>query len=73
MHVLVRGSRWQLARLASGLILLAFAVTHFINHALGLVSLDAMAAMQHWRIAISRSLAGRSSWRRRSSCISSSA
>ena len=29
-------------RLASGLVLLAFAATHFINHALGIVSLGAM-------------------------------
>lgn len=58
MHVLMRGSPWQLARLASGLLLFAFALTHFINHALGLVSLDALAAMQHWRIGITRSLPG---------------
>ena len=41
MHILVRGDVLQRLRLASGLILFTFAATHFLNHALGLVSLDA--------------------------------
>ena len=45
-------------RLASGLTLFAFALLHFLNHALGLWSLDAMAAAQHWRLAVTRSAAG---------------
>jgi adenylate cyclase len=45
-------------RLASGLTLLAFALLHFLNAALGLWSLDAMAAMQGWRLAVTRSAPG---------------
>ena len=41
MHVLARGDLLQRLRLGSGLILLAFAATHFLNHALGLVSVEA--------------------------------
>ncbi|MGF7052959.1 adenylate cyclase [Bosea sp. OAE752] len=36
-------------RLVSGLILLAFATTHFINHAVGIFGLQAMEAVQNWR------------------------
>lgn len=39
-------------RLASGLVLFAFVLTHFLNHALGLVSLDAMNRMQVMRRAV---------------------
>ena len=46
MHVLARGDLLQRLRLVSGLVLFTFAATHFLNHALGLVSLDAMQAMQ---------------------------
>ncbi len=42
-------------RLASGLTLFAFALFHFLNAALGLWSLDAMTAMQDWRLAVTRS------------------
>ena len=49
MHVLARGDLLQRLRLASGLVLFTFAATHFLNHALGLVSLDAMQEMQAWR------------------------
>ena len=45
-------------RLASGLTLFAFALFHFLNAALGLWSLDAMAAMQGWRLAVTRSAPG---------------
>lgn len=45
-------------RLATGLILFAFVLTHFLNHALGLVSLEAMEAMRSARTAITRSLPG---------------
>jgi len=58
MHVLLRGTRTQQLRLASGLVLATFVVTHFANHALGLVSLDAMLAMQGWRTAATRSVPG---------------
>ncbi len=58
MHVLLRGSHCQHLRLGSGLILFAFVATHFINHALGLVSLEAMEAMQTLRISVTRSRVG---------------
>jgi hypothetical protein len=54
--------RWhfntQLGRLVSGLILFSFALTHFLNHALGLVDLDTMEAVQSVRRAIWRSPPG---------------
>ncbi|MGY2052867.1 adenylate/guanylate cyclase domain-containing protein [Methylobacterium sp. JK268] len=53
-----RGSLAQRLRLASGLILLAFAATHFLNHALGLIGLDAMLAFERGRVAVTRSLPG---------------
>ena len=46
MHVLARGDVLQRLRLASGLVLLTFAATHFLNHALGLMSLEAMQGMR---------------------------
>ncbi len=58
MHVLARGDVLQRLRLATGLILFTFAATHFFNHALGLVSLDAMQAMQDWRKLVTRSWPG---------------
>ena len=39
MHVLWRGDVLQRLRLISGLILFLFALTHFLNHALGLISI----------------------------------
>lgn len=58
MHVYLRGDRLQKVRLASGVILFAFAGTHFLNHALGLYSLEAMHEVQAWRTAVTRSTAG---------------
>jgi adenylate cyclase len=58
MHVLARGDLLQRLRLATGLVLFTFAATHFLNHALGLVSLDAMHAMQSWRKVATRSWPG---------------
>ena len=45
-------------RLLSGLVLFAFATTHFLNHALGLVSVEAMQVGQDLRTAITQSLLG---------------
>ena len=45
-------------RIASGLVLFAFAATHFLNHALGLVSIDAMAIAQDARKLVTRSAPG---------------
>ncbi|MBN9455107.1 MAG: 2Fe-2S iron-sulfur cluster binding domain-containing protein [Bosea sp.] len=36
-------------RLASGLVLLAFATSHFLNHAVGIFGVQAMEAVQNWR------------------------
>jgi adenylate cyclase len=58
MHALARGDLLQRLRLATGLVLFTFAATHFLNHALGLVSLDAMHAMQAWRKVVTRSWPG---------------
>jgi adenylate cyclase len=46
-------------RLWTGLILFAFAATHFINHAMGLVSVEVMQAGQDLRTTITRSGPGR--------------
>ena len=58
MHVLWRGDHLQRARLISGLILFAFALTHFLNHAVGLVSVDMMQTGQEWRQLVTRSWIG---------------
>ena len=58
MHVLARGDLLQRLRLTSGLVLFTFAATHFLNHALGLVSLEAMLEMQGWRKLVTRSWVG---------------
>ncbi|HEX8664508.1 MAG TPA: adenylate/guanylate cyclase domain-containing protein, partial [Beijerinckiaceae bacterium] len=48
----------QVWRLASGLVLLTFAATHFLNHALGHVSIQSMEEVQAVRRAIWRSWPG---------------
>src|SRR5690349_20823425 len=58
MHVLLRGDFLQRSRLISGLVLFAFAGSHFLNHALGLMSLDVMHQMQVIRTAVTRSTGG---------------
>jgi len=58
MHILWRGDVLQRLRLASGLILFAFVLTHFLNHALGLFSVDWMQDVQQWRWAVTRSWPG---------------
>src|SRR5262245_4950527 len=58
MHALARGDLLQRLRLATGLILFTFVATHFLNHSLGLVSLEAMHAMQDWRKAVTRTWPG---------------
>ncbi|RDJ20911.1 hypothetical protein DWF00_28655 [Bosea caraganae] len=45
-------------RLVSGLVLLVFATTHFINHAAGIAGLEAMEAVQNWRYALWHSWPG---------------
>jgi len=58
MHVLWRGDNLQRLRLVSGLVLFTFATTHFLNHALGLFSVDWMQAVQQWRWTVTRSWPG---------------
>lgn len=48
----------QNIRLLSGLVLFAFAATHFLNHAVGLFSLEAMDEVQEWRLVVTRSWPG---------------
>lgn len=45
-------------RLATGLVLFAFAATHFLNHAVGLVSIETMEEVRLWRTAVTRSTLG---------------
>ena len=58
MHVLCRGDTLQKLRLGSGLILFLFATAHFLNTAIGLVSLEQMDEFDRWRVLIIRSLPG---------------
>jgi len=45
-------------RLGCGLVLYSYLVTHFTNHALGLISLEAMAAGREWFLALWRNPLG---------------
>jgi adenylate cyclase len=45
-------------RLWSGLVLFVYLTTHFLNHALGLVSLEAMNAGREWFVGLWRSVPG---------------
>jgi adenylate cyclase len=45
-------------RIGSGLILFAFAITHFVNHSLGLISVEAMQSGQDIRTLVTRSTLG---------------
>lgn len=58
MHILTRGDIPQRLRLISGLILFLFALTHFLNTAIGLVSLEQMDQVDRWRVVVIRSLPG---------------
>ncbi len=58
MNVLLRGNIAQKLRLGSGLVLFAFALTHFLNHGLGLIDLESMHELQKWRTFVTRSLIG---------------
>jgi adenylate cyclase len=58
MHILTRGNVAQRLRLISGLILFVFALAHFLNTAVGLVSLEEMDQLDRWRTFVTRSLPG---------------
>ncbi len=47
----VRGIGLRQVRLASGLVLFAYLVSHFVNHALGNISLEALAVGVYWHMA----------------------
>ena len=55
---LLGGTLAQRLRIGSGLILFAFVLTHFLNHALGIWSVEAMEAAQAWRTTVTRSAIG---------------
>ena len=52
----LRGIGARQVRLASGLVLFAYLLSHFVNHALGNISLDAMEAALRYQLAFWRSL-----------------
>jgi adenylate cyclase len=54
----MRGGISRNLSLISGLILFAFAATHFLNHAIGLFQLEAIDVVQQWRLAVTRSWPG---------------
>jgi len=45
-------------RLGAALVLLTYLILHFSNHALGIISLDAMGAGRWWFLALWRSVPG---------------
>jgi adenylate cyclase len=45
-------------RLWAGLILMVFVTTHLLNHAVGILGVDAMQSVQTWRVAVWRSWPG---------------
>src|SRR5450631_1769752 len=47
----IRGISVRQVRLASGLVLFAYLLSHFLNHALGNISLDALAAGVYYHVA----------------------
>ena len=46
----IRGISVRQIRMACGLVLFAYLVSHFLNHALGNISLDALAVGVHYHI-----------------------
>jgi adenylate cyclase len=57
-RAVMRGGISRNLSLISGLILFAFAATHFLNHAIGLFQLETMDEVQQWRLAVTRSWPG---------------
>lgn len=57
-QVLQRGDTLQKARLISGLVLFAFVLTHFLNHAVGLIHIETMHEVQRLRWTVTRSVPG---------------
>ena len=55
---MINGNLMHQIRLYSGLVLFVFALTHFINHAFGLISIEATMAVQEWRTLVWRNPVG---------------
>jgi adenylate cyclase len=51
IRTLARGIGVRQVRLASGVIIFAYLVSHFLNHALGNISMEALAAGVRWHMA----------------------
>jgi len=58
LAALVNGNYNARIRIVSGLVLFAFAATHLLNHALGLISIDVMETVREVRVALWRSPPG---------------
>lgn len=58
MNNLWAGSWGTRLRIASGLVLFVYTLTHFLNIGLGLVSAELMDSVQDWRKTITRSILG---------------
>src|SRR5437879_13785939 len=52
----LRGISLRQIRLASGVVLFAYLVSHFINHALGNISMEALANGAYWHTLFWQSL-----------------
>lgn len=53
------GIAWERSmRLWSGIVLMIFVTTHLLNHAVGILGVDAMQTVQVWRVAVWRSWPG---------------
>lgn len=55
---LTNGELVHQLRIGSGLVLFTFAAIHLLNHALGLVSIEAMEIAREYRVAVTRSTLG---------------
>jgi adenylate cyclase len=53
-----KGSIERALRMWSGIVLMVFVTSHFLNHALGIFGIDIMTAAQSWRIWVWRSMPG---------------
>jgi adenylate cyclase len=58
MKIPASGTLTQRLRLATGLVLFAYLVTHLGNHALGLIDVETMQEARRWRLAVTRSWPG---------------
>lgn len=52
LTTLIRGTSIRQVRLGCGLVLFAYLVSHFVNHALGNISMEALAAGLNWHVMV---------------------